>query len=98
MNNLLEALKKWERNLVKKKLRLVDAYRSVFQTEAGKIVLADMAKKAGMLDIPVQRTRSEDFSFWEGKRASVLEVMKVLKYDELKLIETLDKGIDEDEY
>lgn len=57
---------------------LINAYKSVFDTPSGEKVLKNLIKSAGMLNVnPIKR--ETDFMFWEGKKAMVLEILRILK-------------------
>lgn len=80
----------------KRVLALVQAYKTVFECPAGQEVLSDLAGKCGLTGYyPEARTSEAELAFWAGKRAAVLDVLRMLEYDEKRLIGILRKEIND---
>lgn len=60
------------------RLRLARAYRRVFSTEDGKIVLADLARHSGFYRI-TERGASEVIQYNEGMRATFWRIFQHLR-------------------
>ena len=67
----------------KENLELVLAYRHVFATEMGKVVLADLIKRYDMR--PSFSDNALRMAFNEGERNVVLVILKALNIDEQQL-------------
>ena len=79
----------------KKPLRIARAYKAVFSGENGNLVLADLMGKSGFTGYcPTPKQTAAEYAFWEGKRAVLLDILRVLEFDETKIIELLRKEID----
>ncbi len=57
---------------------IVDAYKHVFNTNEGKIVLDDMCK-AGCLYSPIISSDALEMAFREGGRNAVLRILAILE-------------------
>ncbi len=78
----------------KKTLHVAQAYKKVFSGEDGAVVLSDLMGKSGFTGYyPTPKQNAAESAFWEGKRAVLLDVLRVLEFDETKIIELLRKEI-----
>ena len=79
----LERKKKLEAN----KLKIVRAYKKVFETEEGKEVLHDIVFTACKIDLPTQiGSDIGSIMFREGQRSIGLALLKVLDKDEESIL------------
>lgn len=65
---------------------VIEAYKQVFDTDAGKIVLADLVKKYRILR-GFSMTSKDDVMFCEGQRQVALYILSTIEYDLNKLTE-----------
>lgn len=76
-------------------LRLIQAYKAVFSTQDGRLILQDLAEKCHMLTPVTDVSGSNGFSaasaFYDGKRAAFLDVLKMSAFDEQKLVGLLQE-------
>ncbi len=76
---------------IKDALQTVQAYKTVFSSPDGQAVLIDLMKKCRVLEPVTDVGNGGGFSvvsaFYDGKRSAVLDVFKMLGYDESRLIE-----------
>lgn len=97
--DLNEEEKSWKeklfprRNRMKKALQVIQAYKAVFLSKDGQLVLEDLAEKCKMLEPVTDVSNPNGFSvtsaFFDGKRAAFLDVVKMLGYKESQLVELL---------
>lgn len=73
-DNLLEALKR--------RVRVADAYAAIYALPHGKIVLDDLLRKSGLLEI----SPAEDSRFYDGRRSMGLEILQALRWTEGELV------------
>ncbi|MBR1944847.1 MAG: hypothetical protein IJ846_00945 [Alphaproteobacteria bacterium] len=89
---MLEAFK---RKKVKKVVRLIQAYKAVFTSEDGRLILQDLAEKCSMLSPVTDISNPTGFSvasaFFDGKRAAFLDIIKMSACDERKLVDLLQE-------
>ena len=82
-----------KREKLKHALKVVQAYKSVFLSEDGQTVLVDMAGKCRMTEPVTDVTNPNGFSvvsaFYDGKRAAFLDIVKMLGFQEDRLIDLL---------
>lgn len=77
----------------KKKLdqkKYIQLYKEAFETEAGKVVLADLVDKFRLLR-PFPIKADKDLLFCEGQRQVVLYILNIIGYDLSKLEELMSK-------
>ena len=80
----------------KKALQTAQAYKKVFSGADGAAVLSDLMGKSGFTGYyPSPRQNPAEAAFWEGKRALLLDILRVLEFDETKIIELLRKEIND---
>ena len=76
---------------IKSALKIVQAYKTVFSSPDGRAVLIDLIKKCRVLDPVTDIGNGSGFSvvsaFYDGKRSAVLDVFKMIGYDENRLID-----------
>lgn len=82
-------------NIRKKKLDQVANYQFVFNSEEGKKVLYDMMKTHYVIGSTFSKDPYE-MALKEGERNTVLRVLSILKIDPQKLLEDINKGIEQD--
>lgn len=75
----------------KKQVDRVVAYRAVFGTEEGKIVLYDLIKQHNVLNSTFSKDPHEH-AFKEGERNTVLRILTLLKIDPVQLDALIEKG------
>ncbi len=75
---------------VRKAVALSKAYKAVFESPDGKLVLVDLIRRGGVLE-------SELGDFYTGRRSVVLEIMQTLRFDETGLLELVQARLDENE-
>ena len=89
---MLERLK---RKKAVRAVRLIQAYKAVFSSEDGRLVLQDLAEKCHMLSPVTDVSDPNGFSaasaFYDGKRAAFLDIVKMSACDERKLVELLQE-------
>jgi hypothetical protein len=71
------------RSAVSKKIsvrQFVGSYKDVFESEPGKIVLADLVKRFRVMR-PFPLKKENDAIFCEGQRQVVLYILSMLDYD-----------------
>lgn len=68
--------------------KYIEYYKECFSTEAGQIVLADLAKKYGILKPFILAGRS--FDIQEGERRVILAIIQKMNYDLNALQELID--------
>ena len=89
---MLDALK---RKKAVKAAHLIQAYKAVFSSEDGRLVLQDLAEKCHMLSPVTDVSCSNGFSaasaFYDGKRAAFLDIVKMSACDGRKLVELLQE-------
>lgn len=75
--------------------RLIQAYKAVFSSQDGRLVLQDLAGKCHMLSPVTDVSGVNGFSaasaFYDGKRAAFLDILKMSACDERKLVELLQE-------
>ncbi len=80
---------------IQKTLRLIQAYKAVFMSDNGHIVLQDLADKCHMLAPVTDVSNPNGFSaasaFYDGKRAAFLDIIKMSECDEKKLVALLQE-------
>lgn len=82
-------------NIRKKKLDQVANYQFVFNSEEGKKVLYDMMKTHYVIGSTFSKDPYE-MALKEGERNTVLRILSILKIDPQKLLEDINKGIEQD--
>ncbi|MBO4521162.1 MAG: hypothetical protein J5787_08165 [Alphaproteobacteria bacterium] len=89
---MLDAFK---RKKAGKALQLIQAYKTVFSSEDGLLILQDLAGKCHMLSPVTDVSNPNGFSaasaFYDGKRAAFLDIVKMSACDERKLVELLQE-------
>lgn len=74
---------------LRRRIVLIKAYKDVFGTIDGQLVLKDLVGRAGILE-------AEPGKFAAGRRSIVLEILQQLRFDETALMalaaERLDEG------
>ena len=67
---------------LRRQLRLRAAYRDVFATPAGELVLHDLLRRAGILSTSVVLGSPEATHVNEGRRQLALEILQQLRWSE----------------
>ena len=73
-------------NKLKRAKRTVEAYKAVFGGDDGRVVLIDLMKKCHFGTAVTERDPVLS-AFNDGKRCAVLDILKMVGFDEGKLIE-----------
>lgn len=73
---------------IRRRIAMTKAYKEVFNSIDGRIVLRDLMKKAGLLS-------AEAGEFDAGRRSLMLEILAELRFDEEKLLEVATERMDE---
>lgn len=80
---------------IKKSINIIQAYREVFETEAGQMVLIDLMKRCyinkPVTNVSVGKDSMMATAFFDGKRSAVLDIFKMIGADEVRLIELFNK-------
>lgn len=66
--------------------RLAHAYRDAFATPAGELVLRDVLRLAGVLEVSHAPGDAHQTAFIEGRRSMGLEVLNRLRWTEMELL------------
>lgn len=82
-------------NIKKKKLDQVSFYQSFFNSEDGKKVLYDLMKVHHVVGSTFSKD-SHEMALKEGERNVVLRILSILQVDPQKLLEDINKGIEQD--
>lgn len=76
---------------IKRAQKVVEAYKTVFGSDKGRIVLTDLMKKCFVAE-PVTDKDPVVSAFNDGKRCAVLDIFKMVGFDERNLIELLQQS------
>ena len=77
---------------IREKRRLLEAYRSVFLSTEGRLVLKDLMRSTYFYD-SVQDTDSNVMNFNEGQRALILRILKTLKVSHDQIEKMFDEEL-----
>lgn len=80
------------------RFRIANLYRDVFNSPDGRKVLADLCNRAGLLAVSAERGDPYMTHFNDGKRALVLEILDLVRWDAeevVRLAEERDARIEE---
>lgn len=80
---------------MKEKARVVRAYREIFNSEAGKVVLHDLAKSCHVYHSTMDANPNE-LAYKEGERSVVLRIIRTLNIDPFELDRLMKKGQSEE--
>ena len=80
---------------IKEAQKVVAAYKTVFSGDAGQTVLVDLMKKC-FFTAAVTEKDPVVSAFNDGKRCAVLDIFKMVGFDETKLIELLKQSEEND--
>lgn len=78
-----------------KKARLIQAYREVFSTDAGKEVLHDLAKTFHVYHSTMD-SNSHELAYREGERSVVIRILRTIEQDPFELDRLIKKGQSEE--
>lgn len=67
--------------------KLAAAYSAVFESPDGRIVLADLLARAGMLEVSTVFGDPYATHFRDGRRALALEIVNLLRWSEMELLQ-----------
>jgi hypothetical protein len=73
---------------VRRRVSLIKAYKDVFGSVDGQVVLKDLVGRAGLLE-------AEPGKFAAGRRSIVLEILQQLRFDETALMALAAERLDE---
>jgi hypothetical protein len=76
--------------------RLQDAYRTVFNTPQGQLVLRHLAKRCNLTSTSVVKGDVHETYVNEGMRRVVLSILRQLKRDDAALLGLIEEGMDEE--
>ena len=68
------------------------AYRTVFQTPEGVLVLHDLINRGGLLSTSMVLGESHETAFNEGKRGLLLEILNVLRWTPGRVMALVNEG------
>lgn len=80
---------------VKRGQKVVAAYKTVFSGDAGQTVLVDLMQKC-FFTAAVTEKDPVISAFNDGKRCAVVDILKMVGFDEMKLIELLKQSEEND--
>lgn len=66
----------------RRQLRVKAAYRDLFDSDAGRLVLHDLARRGGLHETSFEPGDPHHTAFREGRRSMVLEVLQMLRWTE----------------
>lgn len=90
------AEKKPKRAATKKRLTTIKKYKEIFETEAGKEVLKDLIRHAGLLRPNFSIENPHVTSFNEGSRSVVCYILENLNIDEGQFIKMAEQNYKEE--
>lgn len=76
--------------------RIADDYRHVFTQPEGERVLLDLMRRSGVLSVAHVEADSHSTAFNDGKRALLLEILRLLRWSEAQLLELAKQQQDND--
>ena len=76
----------------KRQIATIDAYSRVFGSPDGQLVLVDLIKKAGVLEATHEPGMAD---YNNGRRSLALDIMAMLRMDAAKLLELVQRRLDE---
>lgn len=79
-----------EKRITKRQISNAKAYRDLFDTPVGRIVLIDLLKRAKFLQIS-----ADDGPFENGRRSIVAEVLAEFRMDYAKLLALIEERVAE---
>ena len=74
---------------LRRRITLIKAYKDVFGSVDGQVVLKDLVARAGILE-------AEPGKFDAGRRSIVLEILQQMRFDETALMKLAAERLDED--
>ncbi len=66
--------------------RLAHAYRDCFEAPAGRLVLADLLRQSGILEVSHAPGDAYETAYREGRRSMALELLNRLRWTEMELL------------
>ena len=72
--------------------QVIAAYKDIFSSQSGKIVLHDLMKKGHMLKSTYAPTDPYSSAFQEGERNIVLKIMSNLEFTETQLSDMMSEA------
>lgn len=79
---------------IRRQVATIKAYKSVFNSPDGELVLIDLLKKGGILSaIHEDQPGLNDYN--NGRRSIPLEILGQLRFDESALLELVQRRLDE---
>ncbi len=80
-------------SMQKKQARLIDAYKTVFNSPSGELVLTDLMKNHSVINSTFPRSSDpNEMIFREGERNVILRIFKTLKLDVNKIKERIESN------
>lgn len=80
-----------EGRMAHKSLSILEAYKRVFNSDDGKLILEDLSQKCFIWDATVVPNDENTSSFNEGKRCVVIDIMKAVSFDTTNLIKIIER-------
>lgn len=78
-----------------KKAQLIRAYREVFSTDAGKLVLHDLAKSCHVYH-STMNPNPHEMAYNEGERSVIIRILRTIEIDPFELDRLIKKGQSEE--
>lgn len=78
-----------------KKARIIRAYREIFSTDAGKLVLNDLCKSCHVYHSTMD-SNPQELAYKEGERSVVLRILRTIEVDPFELDRLIKKGQSEE--
>jgi len=79
---------------VKRQVAIAIAYKNLFESPDGRLVLTDLMHKAGLLHAVHEEIPGQN-DYNNGRRSLVLDIMKQLRFNEAALLELANARLDE---
>lgn len=81
MNELVKRFNLWKRRLA-----VSEAYRRLYDTPEGQIVMHDLMRRCGILEVSAEAGDAHMTYFRDGRRSIALEIMQELRWTEGELV------------
>lgn len=67
---------------LRRRARFTDAYAAIYRMPEGKIVIDDLLRKSGLLEV----SPADDSRFFDGRRSMGLEILSAMRWSEGELV------------
>jgi hypothetical protein len=71
----------------RRRVRLNRAYRALFDSVDGALVLQDLLQRGGVLATSVTGAGADDVHFREGRRSLALDILSELRWSEMEVLQ-----------